>query len=133
VVSAYRQEHGIEAVILPTVIQPQTDSEPKKTQPSGKNTKEITLELFEKGLTIQEVARERSLVNSTIEGHLAFFISEGRVKIETLLTEAKTEQIKQAISRVKGSLRDVKMALGSDCSYGEILLVQSHMNYMKNQ
>ncbi len=133
VVSAYRQEHGIEAVILPTVIQPQTDSEPKKTQPSGKNTKEITLELFEKGLTIQEVARERSLVNSTIEGHLAFFISEGRVKIETLLTEAKTEQIKQAISRVKGSLRDVKMALGSDCSYGEILLVQSHMNYMKKQ
>jgi hypothetical protein len=132
-VSAYRQEHGIEAVILPTVIQPQTDSEPKKTQPSGKNTKEITLELFEKGLTIQEVARERSLVNSTIEGHLAFFISEGRVKIETLLTEAKTEQIKQAISRVKGSLRDVKMALGSNCSYGEILLVQSHMNYMKKQ
>lgn len=132
-VSAYRQEHGIEAVILPTVIQPQTDSEPKKTQPSGKNTKEITLELFEKGLTIQEVARERSLVNSTIEGHLAFFISEGRVKIETLLTEAKIEPIKQAISRVKGSLRDVKMALGSDCSYGEILLVQSHMNYMKNQ
>jgi hypothetical protein len=132
-VSAYRQEHGIEAVILPTVIQPQTDSEPKKTQPSGKNTKEITLELFEKGLTIQEVARERSLVNSTIEGHLAFFISEGRVKIETLLTEAKTEHIKQAINRVKGSLRDVKMALGSDCSYGEILLVQSHMNYMKKQ
>ena len=132
-VSAYRQEHGIEAVILPTVIQPQTDSEPKKAQPSTKNTKEITLELFEKGLTIQEIARERSLVNSTIGGHLAFFISEGRVKIETLLTEAKTEQIKQAISRVKGSLRDVKMALGSDCSYGEILLVQSHMNYMKNQ
>ena len=89
--------------------------------------------MFERGLTIQEIAKERSLVHSTIEGHLAFFVSEGRVKIDSLLPDGKIDEIEQAINHVKGPLREVKMVLGSDCSYGDILLVQAHMKYMKEQ
>ncbi len=132
-VSAYRKEHKIEVVILPTVSQPQTDSDSQKKEPEikAKNTREITFELFKKGLTITEIAKERSLVNSTIETHLAFFIAKGQVKIENLVPEDKIERIEQTINRIKSSFGEVKRALGNDCSYGEIKLVQAHMNYMR--
>ena len=131
-VSSYRKKHGIEEVVLPAAKEPVPDQD-KEKQSVAKNTKEITLELFEKGLTIPEIAKERSLVNSTIESHLAFFVSEGQVKIETLLPRDKIERIEQAILRKKSSFSEVKNELGADCSYGEIRLVQSHINYMKKQ
>ncbi len=132
-VSTYRREHGIEEVILPTVSPSQTDSVSKKKQPSGKNTKEITLELFEKGLNIEEIASERSLVNSTIETHLAFFIAKGEVNIENVLPKNKIELIEQTINRTKSSFGEIKRTLGSDCSYGEIKLVQAHINYLRKR
>jgi GTPase SAR1 family protein len=137
IVSAYRSEHGIEEVILPTVSQPQMDPDSKikqsATKASVKNTKEISLELFEKGLTISEIAKERSLVNSTIETHLAFFIENGKVKIEDLLPKDKIAHTAQTINRLKSPFGEVKRALGNDYSYGEIKLVQAHINFLKGQ
>jgi len=134
-VSTYRREHGIEEVILPRVSRSQTEPDSEKKQPGTKpkNTKEITFELFEKGLTISEIANKRSLVNSTIETHLAFFIAKGRVKIGDVLPGDKIKLIEQTINRMKSSFSEVKRALGGDCSYGEIKLVQAHMNFMKKQ
>ncbi len=131
-VSAYRSKHDIVEVILPSTSQTRTDVDHSPPKTAAKNTREITLELFKKGLTIQEIAQERSLVSSTIEGHLAFFVSAGQVKIEDLLPESKIELIKGTISRMKSSFSEVKRELGNDCSYGEIKLVQSHIHYLKN-
>jgi len=132
-VSAYRRENDINEVILPAPNEPQLDIvKPKAKQSSTKNTKETTFELFEKGLTITEIAKERSLVNSTIETHLASLISTGQIKIEQLLVAEKIELIKQTINRMKNnSFKEIKHALGNDVSYGEIQLVHAQINLEK--
>lgn len=132
-VAAYRLENNINEVILPPPSEPQPDiAKPKTKESSTKNTREITFELFEKGLTIPEIAKERSLVTSTIESHMASQVSAGRVKIEKLLPAEKIALIEQKINRMKNhSFKEIKHALGNNCSYGEILLVQAHMNQGK--
>ncbi|OEU50388.1 MAG: helicase [Desulfobulbaceae bacterium S5133MH15] len=132
-VSAYRLEHKIKEVILPAPSEEQQKAAADK-QPNVKNTKEITLELFNKGSTIAEIARERSLVNSTIEGHLGFFISKGKLKIANVVKDGKREIIERTINDMEeGSLKEIKHALGSDYSYGEIQLVQAHLRFLKKQ
>ena len=130
-VSAYRLEHGIKEVILPLPDTTQTENVVAKQHSTIKNTREISLELFEKGLTIAEIAGERSLVNSTIEKHLASYIASGKLQIEKLVENEKKEKIAQTInSRKKASLRDIKHALGSNYSYGDIQLVQAHLDFL---
>ena len=132
-VSAYRLEHKIKEVILPAPSEEQQKAAADK-QPNVKNTKEITLELFNKGSTIAEIARERSLVNSTIEGHLGFFISKGKLKIANVVKDGKREIIERTINDMEeGSLKEIKHALGSDYSYGEIQLVQAHLRFLKKK
>jgi len=50
-----------------------------------KSTKQITFELFKSGLSIKEVAKERSLTAGTIENHLASFIPSGEIDVLELM------------------------------------------------
>jgi hypothetical protein len=124
-VADYRRRHGIEAVTLPepaTVVE-----KPPKKKELGGDTKQISLEMFEKGMGITQIARERELVAATIEGHLAHFVEAGKLAIDRLVPSDKQQRIEQELARVpKATLRDVKQALGTDVSYGEIKLVQAH-------
>jgi len=133
-VSAYRQKHGIKEVILPLPERTQTEIESAKKKAAVKNTREISLELFAEGLAIAEIAKERSLATSTIEKHLAFYIATGKLQIGKFVTDEKKEKIAQAINSMeRGSLRDIKNVLGSDCSYGDIQLVQAHFDFLNKK
>ncbi|MBW1635169.1 MAG: helix-turn-helix domain-containing protein, partial [Deltaproteobacteria bacterium] len=134
IVSAYRVEHEIKEVILPLPSAVQPETAPAEKPSNVKNTREISLELFEKGLTIVKIATRRSLVNATIEKHLAFYISTGRLQIEKLVESGKKEKIEEAINnKGKGSLREIKHSLGSNYSYGEIQMVQAHLNFLNEK
>lgn len=54
-------------------------SKEKKAKEKKKTTHETTLELLLAGMSIEEVATERKLSPSTIEGHLALLIEKGRL------------------------------------------------------
>lgn len=112
----YCREHAIPARPLPE--QPGKQSEPKQ------DTKYISYELFLQGKSIQDIANLRGLVASTIEGHLAHFVSLGELNINDLVPTEKIALIKQA-AQEKGreSLSLLKAHLGDACSYGEIRLV----------
>jgi DNA-directed RNA polymerase subunit F len=118
----YRKDHDINEVVLPA------KPEPKETdEPSGK-TKDQTLSLFEQGLTIEEISGKRSLTKSTIEGHLAFWVAEGKIAVNRLVADDKREQIEKALQQEGGkSFREVKEILGGDVSYGEIKIVQASL------
>jgi uncharacterized protein YpbB len=45
------------------------------------------LRLYKEGKRIEDIAKERSMAVSTIEGHLASFIPSGEVKIADFLNE----------------------------------------------
>ena len=118
----YRKDHNISKVLLPAKPQPKDTD-----KPSG-NTKDQTLALFEQGLTIEEIVGKRSLTKSTIEGHLAFWVTEGKIAVNRLVADEKREQIEKALQQKGGkTFREVKEMLGSGFSYGEIKIVQASL------
>ena len=127
-VADYRREHGIVSVDLPEPAQPQP---PEKEKPK-EDTKKITLEAFQRGLPIPQIAAERGLANATIEGHLAHFVARGEVDIHAVVADDKRRAIEEQIETTRGrSLKKIKTALGDDCTYGEIKLVLAHLEHLQ--
>lgn len=106
--------------------------EPKKRtrrDASGKDTYQYTLELFQSGLSVGEIARRREMTRSTIEMHLVRFIPTGEIELSALVPENKVESIKNAIEKYRdiGALSPIKEFLGENYSYGEIRAVWATM------
>jgi len=92
------------------------------------DTKRISLQLFQGGAKPPQIAAQRGLALSTIEGHLAFFIAQGELAIGDVVADEKRRAIEQQIAGTQAtSLRELKTALGDDCSYGEIRMVLAHL------
>ncbi len=124
----YRKQHRIETVTLPDAGPSEVKPRKKKT-PRGE-TKQISLAMFEKGLSIAQIAQERALVPTTIEGHLAHFVEMGELSIDRLVSSEKRRIIEGELARNPvSSLKDAKDALGDEVSYGEIKLVQAHLKW----
>jgi len=84
------------------------------------NTKLLSFELYKTGLSITDIALERKLTVSTIESHLAHYIEEGKIGIESLLDKQKISMIANAKkSSGSGTLNALKQLL-PEISYGEI-------------
>ena len=130
-VGDYRNAHGIKTVSLPDP--PPADEKPKKSKAPRGETKQISLAMFDKGLGIEEIAKQRELVPATIEGHLAHFVETGTISIDRLVSPEKKQRIEKELLRPQtASFKEVKQALGNNVSYGEIKLVQAHLNKQKN-
>ncbi|MBL7891577.1 MAG: DNA helicase RecQ [Bacteroidia bacterium] len=98
--------------------------ERRQREENVSDTKSYTLQLFKEGKNISEIARNRSLAESTIESHLAHFIYEGQLKVTQLVPLERILPIKEAI-KTHGyhSLGVLKEVLGDTASYGEIRAV----------
>ena len=89
--------------------------------------------MFNDGLTIPQIATERELVESTIQGHLGSFVENGELDIDKLVSPEKQKTIKEKLSQTHDySLRTIKDKLGDkdNYSYGDIKLVISHLKFL---
>lgn len=93
------------------------------------DTKKQSLQLFQLGRSVSEIALERNLSASTIEGHLAHFIFLGELQIEKMVSKEKLKAISQAIEEIGNTepISPIKQKLGDQYSYGEIRAVISHL------
>ncbi len=92
-------------------------------------TKRISLDLYKKGKSIEEIALERELNENTIFGHLASFIPSGEIKITDLISEEHYNELKKAIPKHSfENLSDLKHQLDDKYSYGEIRLVLDELS-----
>jgi ATP-dependent DNA helicase RecQ len=100
-----------------------------KRDANGKDTFRTTLEMFQNGMSISEIAGARELSKQTIETHLVRFIPTGEIKIEDLVQENKIEAIRNALVKFSDSnaLSPIKEHLGDDYTYGEIRAVLATM------
>jgi ATP-dependent DNA helicase RecQ len=100
-----------------------------KRDASGQTTYEVTLDMFNSGLSISKIAESRGIAESTVETHLVRYIQSGEVKLENLVPTEKVESIKDAITSVNAgfSVAPVKEFLGENYSYGEIRAVLATM------
>jgi ATP-dependent DNA helicase RecQ len=106
---------------------------PVLKKPSGGSTVEITWMLWEKGGTLEEIARKRGLTPSTIIEHLVQLIEEGRsIDLNRILLKDRIALIEEAIVRARSErLAPIKALLPKDISYDEIRLVVSQ--YVQNE
>lgn len=105
------------------------NKQPKEKKEPKPHSRDITLELFCQGLGVEAIARTRSLAESTIEGHLAWFVEQGKLKATRFVEQEKMEQIITASKAVKSTrLSDVMAVLGNDFSYSEVRFALAHMN-----
>ena len=90
----------------------------------NKDTKTLTLELFQDGLTIAEIAKKRDMVIGTIYGHLIHFVGT-EVDAADLIEESKLTQLTKVIrENPNKSSSELKMILGASFDYPDIKLGQ---------
>lgn len=101
-----------------------------KRDSAGKDTYQVSLELFRDGVSIADIASERGIQPSTVENHIARFIATGEVQLHELVPLHKVETIRDAVLKFNdsGALSPIKEFLGDDYTYGEIRAVIASMN-----
>ncbi len=92
------------------------------------STNQQTLELYEQGMSIEEIAAARNLKPSTIISHIIALAEGGEdIDIAPLVPTDHYAVIAAALHAVGDDLlRPVKEYLGDDYSYEEIRLVRAH-------
>ncbi|MEO6334519.1 MAG: DNA helicase RecQ [Pyrinomonadaceae bacterium] len=96
-----------------------------KRDATGKDTYQISLDLFRDGRSIEEIAQERGIQPSTVENHLARFVTTGEIQLHELVPLHKVETIRGAVLKFNdgGALSPIKEFLGDEYTYGEIRAV----------
>lgn len=90
-------------------------------------TRQITLQMYQDGQSVEDIARERNLKPSTIISHLAELIEAGEaIDVSALIQPGHYEGIHEALQQVDDeALKPVKELLGDAYSYEEIRLVKA--------
>jgi len=104
---------------IPLVIPEQA-----KPIPGLSDTLSKTLNLFQSGLTPEQIAEERGLVIGTIYTHLANLIAMGKLELRDIVPPAVEAAVRRAIDQAGlGALSPLKQILPAEISYGEIRCV----------
>jgi len=117
-VISYRREKGLE---LPIGAE-------KEAEKAGLSTQETSFELFKSGKTIPEVAAERGMAVSTIEGHLAHFVGTGELNIDQVVEPQKTNAIMEYLEKhPTRQITDIRTRLDNKFTYSEIRFVLKYL------
>lgn len=99
----------------------------KKDILNTKLTQLETLDLYNKGRSVNEITQERGLARSTVIDHLSFLIEKKLInKIDNLVDNKTQKAIVKAITEVGiEKLKPIKEFLGDDYSYDNIKIVRA--------
>ncbi len=132
IIKAYCEQHHLSSLIH--TKDPKRQRKEKVPGAVKPDTKEETYKLHKDGKTISQIAKERNLTASTIEGHLAYFVQLGILSVEELLSKEKIILIEPALKSFEGgSIIPVKEQLGESVTYGEIKLVLASRDFIKSK
>ncbi|MDP2708978.1 MAG: helix-turn-helix domain-containing protein, partial [bacterium] len=114
-------------------VQIETGYKKKTSSLSTKLTQLETLELWNKGMSIEKIAAARELSAGTIMGHLCFLIEKGLgVNIDKLVKPERQKKIMAAIKKVGADkLTPIREVLGEEYSWDEIKLTLAKMRSKK--
>lgn len=120
-VQDYCNAHKLDTRI--TLKQPKKERRNKPIRERESDTKKTTLEMYTSGMSVPAIAAQRDLSETTIETHLAYYVSLRVLDIDDLVPLDKQELIHQSIQQFgKASLRQLKEHLPEEISYGDIKL-----------
>jgi hypothetical protein len=118
----FRKEMGME---LPLEAE-------QELEKAGKSSNQLSFELFKSGKSVAEIAQLRQMAVSTIEGHLAQFVSKGELQLDRLVDPDKIKAIENYMTKNHtSSMNQIRSGLGNDFSYSEIRFVISFLNAIR--
>jgi hypothetical protein len=103
----------------------------KKDKPQKGETYVITYQLYVQGKTAAEIAAERGLAETTIEGHLAMQVRSGKIPVTALVPEHILPIIINAIQEDGSrSTNSIKALLPSEITHGQVRAVLNHLDWL---
>lgn len=110
----------------------ETKGEAKLKREKGE-TYEITYGLSSSGKSITEIASERELAESTIRGHLAKGIAEGRISIHSHMVEKEISEIADLIKSKNGDIVLARQEFPTKYDYGTLKMVANHLARLEKE
>jgi hypothetical protein len=105
---------------------PRKERKPKSKD--GKSTYDVSVDMLNSGMTVEQIAKERGLVVGTIESHLGKAVGEGRVSIFKFMNEEAVTEILNAIPQLPegGTSKNLYDLLKGKFGYGQLRAVMAH-------
>ena len=130
-VKNYCAKNHLESRINQKLIRLERKPEPSRNPGKFRaaDTRNESYSMYRSGKSIGEIAHERGLSPTTIEGHLTFFIQSGKIDVHEFVTQEKIPIIQDAIESYGiEKLSVLKEVLGDGYTYNEIKAVISWMS-----
>lgn len=98
-------------------------------------TARLSFEMFLTGKSVEEIAKERGLVKTTIENHLAQFVKTGELEIEKLVNPEKVSKVVTYLENngIPEAISVLKEQMGEAYSWSELRAITSHYHFMTEQ
>jgi hypothetical protein len=109
-----------------------TSKKKQKTNISDnkQNTKDVSLDMFLEGKTIEEIATMRKISQTTVITHLSEAVFCGKLDVLQIVSfetfDALTPYVQEELSKENPKLKPIKEAVGDQFSYEEIRIVMNH-------
>nr|AUN35590.1 putative helicase [uncultured bacterium] len=107
IIQNYCELHNIDNIGLIPVIK--KVKKPKLATTGKPDTRKTSFDLYKNGKSFLEIATERNLSITTIEGHMAHFIETGELNIDDLIDKNKQQKILEILKATESrSLQAIK-------------------------
>ncbi len=94
----------------------------------------ISMHLYKEGKSIADIAKERNLAASTIEGHLTNFIKTGEIKVDAFADETTVKLISEyLITNSDKQHGEIRTMLNNTYSFTQIKAVANHLIWEQNK
>lgn len=135
-IEQYCNQYGLESNIGAIIDKPkrQQKEKTKKAKEEKIPSATISLQLYQQGKTVEEIAKERSLSVSTIEGHLTQHVKTGELDVAVFADEAIVKQITEVLLRNPDKKHgELKSFLPAATTFTQIRAVANHIECLKTQ
>ncbi|MEO6540703.1 MAG: helix-turn-helix domain-containing protein [Ferruginibacter sp.] len=123
IVESFCERHGLETNMSAKKENQKKERKPRSNE-SKRDTKSVSFDLYKEGKDIASIAKERNFTPGTIEGHLAYFVSNGEIDINELVSKEKQELVAGAV-KLYGIVSHKTLIdnLPKDLTYGELRMI----------
>lgn len=124
IVRQYKKENGM--TVDGDIFDGIDELEKKPAKAPKVDTKEVTWQMFTEGMSVDEIAKTRGLVISTIVNHLSHYVAQGQLEPSDIIAPERAETIANYLkNNPQHSLTTVREALNNEFLYDEIRLVMA--------
>lgn len=132
IIQTYCNAKNLQSLIHGKKVKKEKKEKTSDTEKISSSTQ--TLNMHKQGLSAGEIAEQRNLALSTVEGHLAQLVATKEVDVFTLMPKEKVMAVVEAIDAIDSQAAGALMAhLGNSYSFSELRYGINYWKYLQTQ